>query len=67
MRKRKSEEKESRRREKSSVCTLSFYNGHFEDCFWPKKSFGRKGPFVFGDDVFKNPARHVSMQKRGLL
>ena len=38
-RKRKSEDKERRRREKSNGCTLSFYNGCFGDCFWPKKHF----------------------------
>ena len=38
-RKRKSVEEERRRREKSNGCTLSFYNGYFGDCFWPKKHF----------------------------
>ena len=38
-RKRKSEDKERRRREKSNGCNLSFYNGCFGDCFWPKKHF----------------------------
>ena len=38
-RKRKSEDTERRRREKSNGCTLSFYNGYFGDCFWPKKHF----------------------------
>ena len=38
-RKRKSEDKERRTRENSNGCTLSFYNGCFGDCFWPKKHF----------------------------
>ena len=51
-RKRKSEEEERRRREKSSGCTLSFYNGYFGR----KKMFD--GSDLFGDNVYKNPARH---------
>ena len=57
-RKRKTEEKERRRREKSNSYTLSLYNSYF------RKLLDAKGPF--GDNVFKNPARYVSMQKRGL-
>jgi len=34
--KRKCEEKEGRRSEKSNGCTLSFYNSYFGDSFWPK-------------------------------
>ena len=54
---RKSEEEEMRRREKSNGCTLSFYNGYFEDRFWPKKLLDAKGPF--GSKVFKNPAIYI--------
>ena len=27
---------------KNNGCTLSFYNRFFADCFWPKKTVGRK-------------------------
>ena len=52
--KRKSEEKEGRRREKSNGCALSFYNGYLEIVFDRRKLLDEKGPF--GYDVFKNPA-----------
>ena len=45
------------KREKHSY-TLSLYNSYL------RKLLDAKGPF--GDNVFKNPARYVSMQKRGL-
>ena len=36
--------KKRRRREKSNGYTLSFYNSHFGERFWPKKTVGRKRP-----------------------
>ena len=59
-RKIKSEEKETRRRERSNGCTLSFYNGYFG---WKKKKkkekklLDAKGPF--GGKNFKNPRRYI--------
>ena len=43
--KRRKEEERRRRNKKSNGCTLSFFNGYFEDSFWPKKkviTVGRK-------------------------
>ena len=41
------------KRKKRNGCTLGFYNGYFEDSFFPKKKlFDAKGPF--GGNVFKN-------------
>ena len=58
-RKRKSGEEERRRREKSNGCTLSFYNGYFGDSFCTKKKL-LNGRSLFGNNVFKNPARYIS-------
>ena len=55
-RKRKSEGKERRRREKSNGCTLSFYNSYFGK----KKLFDAKGPL--GDNVIKDLARYNSIR-----
>ena len=55
-RKSKSEEEERRTREKNNGFTLSFYNGYF---FWPKKKKLLDGRGLFGDNVFKNPARYI--------
>ena len=41
-RKRKSEDKENRRGEKSNGCSPGFYNGYFGDTFWPKKTIDEK-------------------------
>ena len=58
MRKRKSEEKERWRREKSNGCTLSFYNDYFGDSFGPEKLLDGKGPF--GGNVFKFPVTYIA-------
>ena len=55
----KSEEEERRRREKNNGCTLRFYNGCSGDSFWPKKKKLLDGRGLFGDNVFKNPARYI--------
>ena len=57
-RKRKSVEREKRRREKSNSYTLNLYNSYWTFCV-QQKTVGPKGPI--GDNVFKNPARYVSM------
>ena len=56
-RKERGEGKEEKKRKDG--CTISFYDSYFEDCLWPKKPFDAKG--LFGDDVIKNPARHISL------
>ena len=40
--KRKSEEKETRRREKAMAALPTFYNSYFGDSLWPKKTVGSK-------------------------
>ena len=54
-RKRKSEGKERRRREKSNGCTLSFYNSYLG-----KTTVDAKGPL--GDNVIKDLARYNSIR-----
>ena len=58
-RKIKSEEKETRRRERSNGCTLSFYKGYFgrKKKKKEKKLLDAKGPF--GGKNFKNPGRYI--------
>ena len=57
-RKRKSEEKERRgRKKKAMVALLVFIIATLEIVFGGKKLFDTKGPF--GDNVIKNPARHI--------
>ena len=46
------ERKKGGENKNSNSCTLSFYNGYFGR----KKTFD--GSDLFGDNVFKNPARH---------
>ena len=54
-----SAEKETRRREKSNGCTLSFYNGYLgrKKTKKQKKLLDAKGPF--GGNAFKNLARYI--------
>ena len=42
---------------KSNSCTLSFYNSYF-GVFGQKTLSDVKGP-ALGDNVFKNPAKHI--------
>lgn len=46
-----------RRKKKANGFTLSFYNGYYEDSFWPKILLDRKGPF--GGNVFNNPPKNT--------
>ena len=59
--KKKERGKGKEEKKKSNSCTLSFYNSHFGDNFWPKKLFYAKGSF--GDNVIKNPARYICICK----
>ena len=56
--KRKSEDKERKRRKKRMVA-LSVLTIATLKIFDRKKPFDAKG--LFGDDVIKNPARHISL------
>ena len=58
-RKRKSEEKERKRRKKRMLALLVLTIATLKIVFDRKKPFDAKG--LFGDDVIKNPARHVSL------
>ena len=64
--KEKKEEREEDREEKkkSNGCTLSFHNNYF-GVFGRKKLLDAKG--LFGDNVFKNPARHTIYLQWGWL
>ena len=56
-RKRKSEEKERKRRRMVALSVLTIAT--LKIVFDRKKPFDAKG--LFGDDVIKNPARHISL------
>ena len=56
-RKRKSDDEERRRRKKAMVALLVFRIATSEIVFGRKKLLDAKGPF--GDNVIKNPARHI--------
>ena len=58
-RKRKSEEKKGTEEKKRMVALLVLTIATLKIVFDRKKPFDAKG--LFGDDVIKNPARHISL------
>ena len=47
-----------------ALLVFMIYNGFFGDCFWPKKTVGRKRSIqLFGGDVFKNPVRDIDYEE----